>query len=396
MMWEINPNTNVLMRNKKICFIVTVPITVKSFLLGFTKYLIEKENYDVTFICNFDESLNKMCCNEHLHFIPVTMKRGLGLDGISVIRRLTRIFKEQKFDIVQYSTPNASLYASIAASLAKAPCRLYCQWGVRYMGFSGAIRCVFKCIEKLICLKSTVIEVESFSLYDFGMKESLYPKGKASVIWNGSACGVNMAKFDYTKRQEFRSKIRTRLGIAAEDVVFGYAGRITRDKGINELVEAFVGANGNEKAKLLLIGDFDNSGTIRPDIMNTIENSENIKHIGWVKDVEQYYAAMDVFCSLSYREGFGLVVIEAGAMATAGIVSNVPGQVDTIIDGKTGLLVDVKSVGSIRKAMETFILNPSLTTKMGVNARVYVADNYDDAVLFAKLAEHRNQIISAL
>lgn len=377
---------------KKICFVTTVPLTIRSFLLGLTKYLVENENYDVTFMSNDDDVLRNMC-NERVHFIPIGMKRGVGFDGISVINKMTRIFKEQQFDIVQYSTPNASLYASIAAVRAKVPCRLYAQWGIRYMGFTRLPRFIFKAIEKLICHKSTTIEVESYSLLDFSLKEGLYAKEKACVIWNGSACGVNLEKFDYTLRQELRNQIREQLDISKDDVVFGYAGRITRDKGINELVDAFVGAKGISRAKLLLIGDYDNSGSMRADVIDTIEKSARIVRVGWVRNVEHYYAAMDVFCSLSYREGFGLVVIEAGAMATPGIVSDVPGQIDTIIDGITGILVKVKNVGSIRKAMETFIGNPALASEMGANARRHIEESYDDRVLFAKLAQHRNQLL---
>lgn len=381
------------MKRKKICFVVTVPITIKSFLLGFANYLTDNAEYDVTFICNDDDDLKNMC-NDNLHFVPVAMKRGVGFDGAKVVKRMIHIFKEQQFDIVQYSTPNASLYASIAASLAKVPCRLYCQWGIRYMGFSGISRIIFKVIEKLICTLSSVIEVESNSLMSYALKEGLYHDEKASVIWNGSACGVNLNKFDSSRRNKLRNQIRTQLGISEKDIVFGYAGRITRDKGINELVEAFVGAKGNDNAMLLLIGDYDNAGTMKPDIIDAIEKESNIRHIGWADHVEQYYAAMDVFCSLSYREGFGLVVIEAGAMGTPSIVSNVPGQVDTIVDGKTGLLAVVKDVNSIRHAMETFISNPSLSLEMGRYAREYIEDNYNDSMLFAKLTGHRDQLIS--
>ena len=382
-----------MLEMKRICFITTVPITIKSFLLGFSKYLIEKENYDVTFISSDDEALRNMC-TKHLHFIPVGMKRGVGFDGVAVINRLTKIFKEQKFDIVQYSTPNASLYASIAARRAQVPCRLYCQWGVRYMGFQGVFRCVFKFIEKTICRLSSVIEVESNSLLSFCLNEGLYSIDKASVIWNGSACGVNLSKFNISSRLELRTSIRKKHGIDDNTIVFGYAGRITRDKGINELVDAFLGANVNHGAKLLLIGDYDNEGTIRPDIVDRIENDESIIHVGWVKNVEHYYAAMDVFCSLSYREGFGLVVIEAGAMGTPGIVSNVPGQVDTIIDGQTGILAEVKNVQSIQNAILTFINNPLLAKEMGRNAREYIEESYNDEVLFSKLADHRNVLIN--
>lgn len=377
---------------KKICFVTTVPITIKSFLLGLTKYLIEHHGYEVTFMCSDDEQLRKMC-NKRLHFIPITMKRGVGFDGIAVIKKMTQIFKEQQFDIVQYSTPNAALYASIAAARAGVKCCLYCQWGIRYMSFTGLSRFIFKTIEKLICHKSTVIEVESFSLLKFGIDEKLYKSENASVIWNGSACGVDFTKFDYTKRAKLRTEIRKEFGIAEDEVVFGYAGRITRDKGINELVEAFAGIKKPQKAKLLLIGDYDNAGTMRKDIIDVIEQGGNIKHIGYTRNVERYYATMDVLCSLSYREGFGLVVIEAGAIGTPGIVSNVPGQVDTIIDGKTGILVEVKNVESIRKAMDNFVESPSLAKEMGENARQHVSECYNDQILFKKLAEHRNQLI---
>lgn len=378
---------------KKICFITTVPLTIKSFLLGLSQFLVENHDYDVTFICNDDDYLRRLC-NNKIHFIPVAMKRGVGFDGLTVVKELTQIFKKHKFDIVQYSTPNASLYASIAAERANIPCRLYCQWGIRYMGFSGISRMIFKSIERLICSKSTVIEVESFSLMEFSLREHLYTQDKASVIWNGSACGIDTAKYDYSQREKFRYEIRKNLEIADDEIVFGYAGRITRDKGINELVDAFVGAKDTNKARLLLIGDFDNAGTIRNDVIKEIERNDRITHIGWVKNLERYYAAMDVFCSLSYREGFGLVVIEAGAIGVPGIVSDVPGQIDTIINGKTGLLAKVKDVESIRKAIQTFIENPSLAKEMGDDAHEHIYKSYNDKLLFEKLAEHRNRLIN--
>ena len=112
---------------KRICFVTTVPITIKAFLLGLANHLIDKYDYDVTFICNDDEYLRSIT-NENLHFVPVKMKRGIGFDGIGVICKLFNIFKAEKFDIVQYATPNASLYASIAARMAGIKERLYCQW----------------------------------------------------------------------------------------------------------------------------------------------------------------------------------------------------------------------------------------------------------------------------
>lgn len=378
---------------KKICFVTTVPMTVKAFLLELSYYMVNKHHYDVTFICNDDQYLRSIQ-NDHIHFIPMKMKRGIGFDGIGVIMKLYTIFKREKYDIVQYATPNASLYASIAARAAGIKVRLYCQWGIRYIDFTGLSRVLYRLLVKIMCNNATAVEVESFSILKYSLNDRLYQPNKAQVIWNGSACGVDRKKFDVNKRNEWRNLIRTELGIDEDTIVFGYAGRITRDKGINELVDAFCSIKDSSRAVLLLIGDYDNAGTIRSDVIDRIEHDNKIKHIPFTNELERYYSAMDVFCSLSYREGFGLVVIEAGCIGTPGIVSDVPGQLDTIIDGETGLLAEVRNVDSIRRKIEYFIANPEKCKEMGKKAVEYVTSHYDSIKLFDKLTKHRDELIN--
>ena len=272
---------------------------------------------------------------------------------------------------------------------------MYYNWGLRYQGFTGWKRALVKQMIKTICTNSSVIEVESYSILETAIKDGLYKRDKASVIWNGSACGVDLKKFDYNKRDEWRNSIRKELGIDSDTIVFGYAGRLNRDKGVNELVEAFAGLKEKNDVMLLLIGDYDDVGTtITPENINRIENSDNIKHIGYTSKLEEYYAALDVFCSLSYREGFGLVVIEAAAMGAPAVVSNVPGQYDTIVENKTGVLAEVKNVDSTREAIQFYINHPEKIKEYGENAHEYVVSNYDSVKLFDKLAEHRDQLIA--
>lgn len=379
---------------KKICFVTTVGLTIKSFLVGFAKYLVELRNYDVTFICADDDVLSQMKFR-HIHFIPVPMSRGVNLDALKVIGQLKHIFKEQQFDIVQYATPNAAFYASIAAKSAGVKNRLYTQWGIRYMGYDGGLkRAIFKMIEKITCQKSSIIECESFSLYDFSVNEGLYPKEKASVIGKGSACGVDLTKCDVSQREIWRKEKRDDLGLAEDAIVYGYTGRITRDKGLNELLGAFEQfEKSHSNAYLMLVGSFDNEGTICPHLKEWAENSDRVKFVGWTPHAEKYYAAMDVFCSLSYREGFGLVVIEAAGMGLPGIVTDVPGQRDTIVENETGVLVPVKNVEKVIEAMGFYYDNRAAMNKMGLNARKHVEDNYEQKELFSKLADHRDQII---
>lgn len=379
---------------KKICFVTTVSITIKSFLLQFKDYLINN-GYDVTFVCNTDESMYELC-NSQVHYIPVPMKRGVGLDGISVINKLTKIFRENKFDIIQYSTPNAALYASIAAKKAGCANRLYCQWGIRYMGFDGGIkRIIFKGIEKKVCKKSSVIECESHSIYKFSINEKLYPEQKASVIWNGSACGVDLNKYRIDKKAIWREEIRSELKITENTPVFGYVGRITRDKGANELLTAFREVVKSKDAYLLMIGMFDDANTIEADLRKWAEESKNVIFVDWTDKVEKYYSAMDVFCSLSYREGFGLVVIEAAAMGLPGIVTDVPGQVDTIEPNVDGWSVPAKDVDRVISTIEHCIDNPEEVRKYGRSARRHVEEKYEQNELFKRLTEHRDSLCKA-
>ncbi len=377
---------------KKICFVTTLGGTIRAFLIDLTHYLVEKEGYDVTFISDTYPPLYEYT-NDRIHYIPVPMKRGIALDGPKVIWQLYKIFKREKFDIVQYSTKNASTYASIAAWMAGIKCRLYCQWGMMFIALHGFKRILLKADELLVARLSTVIETESFSIYEEAVKHHVYPPEKSSVIWNGSACGVKLQNYDVSQKEKWRKEIRDEYSIPDNSTVFGYCGRITRDKGLNELLAAFREIVNVSDSYLMLIGAYDNAESINQELFNWAQNEPKVIFTGRRNDVPRYYSALDCFMSLSYREGFGLVVIEAAAMAVPGIVTNVPGQKDTIIDGQTGVLVPGHNVTDVVKAMQFYIDSPYQRKQMGYNARKHVEDNYDQVELLRRLAEHRNQLI---
>lgn len=387
---------NLYIMRKKICFVTTLGATIRSFLLDFTYYLVENENYDVTFICDYEERMYEYT-NEHIHYFPVKMRRGLKgifLDYFRATYQMYLFFKKEKFDIVQYSTKNGGNYAPMAAWLAGIKCRLYCQWGMMFVAMHGLKRQIIKLDEKQICKLSTIVEVESFSILEQGLNEGVYTREKASVIWNGSACGVNLEGYDLTKREQWRKEVREKYNIPSEAVVFGWCGRITRDKGHNELFAAFRELNKKDKnARLLMVGSYDNVDTIDKELFEWAQSCPEVIFTGYSNEVPMMYSAMDVFCSLSYREGFGLVVIEAAAMQLPGIVTNVPGQIDTHVDGVTGISVPAQDVDSVVRAMHYYIDNPSKIFTMGHEARKQVEEKYNQKELFKRLAEHRNNQI---
>lgn len=177
--------------------------------------------------------------------------------------------------------------------------------------------------------------------------------------------------------------------MSESDFVFGFVGRITKDKGVNELLEAFLSI---EDAKLLMVGKEEGASTLNQRIYNVSMENSNIIFVGQVKDVEKYYAALDVLILPSYREGFGNVIIEAAAMGTPAIVSNIPGPIDAVEIGKTALVVNKKDTDSLLEAMKKIQRMDYI--EMGVQAEQFAREKFDSETLCRKILETKKEILS--
>ena len=376
---------------KKICYVTTISATLSSFVVGTAKYIHENTDWDITFICDCDEEFAKSL-PDYIHYIPVPMKRGISVAGIKAMFQMKKIFQKEKFDIIQYSTPNASLYASIAGKLAKVPVRLYCQWGMVFVGFQGIKRWIFKQEEKFVCKLSTWIEPDSKSNLEFAHLEGLYPENKGSVIWNGSASGVSLEKFDISKKQEYRQKIRSEYRIPDDAFVYGFVGRITRDKGINELLQAYKSIM-NENSYLLMVGNEELDENMNMELFNWSKNNSQVIYTGVTNVVEQFLSAMDVYILPSYREGFGMGVIEAEAMGVPVIVTDIPGPTDAMIDNETGIVVQKADVESLYNAMISIREDKVRYFAMSEKAHDFVVNNFEQKQLFNYILEDRKKLL---
>ncbi|MGB4091063.1 MAG: glycosyltransferase, partial [Ruminococcus flavefaciens] len=214
---------------KKVCFVSTTSITMKCFIIPIAHELA-KTGINVTLICDNDESMFQICEEKGLTYHPIHMGRGIDISGLKAIKEIKQFLKSERFDLVQYCTPNAACYTSIAAKLAQIPKRLYCQWGIRYVGLSGISRKLFKVIEKIVCYLSTDIRAVSWKNRDYAVSEGLYKSKKASVVGNGGTIGVDMSQFDINKKSVYNTAIRKQCGISEDAFVFGFCGRLSRDK----------------------------------------------------------------------------------------------------------------------------------------------------------------------
>lgn len=379
---------------KKICFVTTTSITLKTFVVDTAIMLHDELNMDVTFICTDDDKF-AASLPEYIKYIPVSMKRGIDLSGIKSLRQLVKVFKNENFDLVQYSTPNAALYASWAAKIAKIPVRLYAQWGIRYVGFSGVKRSIFKFIEKFTCKKSTHIRAVSPMNLEFAVSEGLYPKEKAKVLGIGGTIGVDLSEYPLDKKEEWRSLVHQKHNIS-DGFVFGFAGRLSRDKGGNELLASVKRLV--EKGKnitLLIVGPNESEGDINDDLMRWMSESNCVVATGLVPktDMPMYYAAMDTLVHPTYREGFGMVLQEAAAMACPIITTKIPGASEVMENGVSCILTEPRDAESLYECMKKLIEDTELKIKLGSAARQRVVTYFERKIMLSNQKEDYIELV---
>ena len=374
----------------KICYVVTVALTIKAFFVAQLKALAN-EGYEVSVVCAPDEELQSLL-GENIRFIPIQIPRGISLFGsIRAIKRLKELFKKEHYDIVQYSTPNAALYASIAAKKEKVKIRNYHLMGFRYLGARGCKRKFLKWIEKKSCKNSTHIECVSASNLSLGVMENIFPEKKAVVVGNGSSGGVDLARFDIIKREIWRKEKREEYHFHEKDFIFGFVGRITKDKGVEELISAFEQLKECEHCKLVFIGRIDkNHGLKKKDLQKL--NGDRILHIPESSQIERYYPMLDALVLPSYREGFGNVVIEAEAMGVPVLVSKIPGPIDAMIDGKTGFVFACRDRDALCEAMKKIMQVDH--DVFGKQATAFVTVSFDQNILCHHILERKRQLIN--
>lgn len=378
-----------------ICVITTVSLTLKTFLTDQLVYL-SQNGFDVTVICDDDPDFAATCPAE-LHYIPVKMTRSLGiLSTFMALIRIYAIFRRKRFAMIQYSTPKAALVSALSGFAARVPVRLYCQWGIRYVGYEGLGRRIFKAFERLTCSLSTHISPDSLSNQQFAISESLYQPAKTSVVLHGSANGVDLSKFDIASKARARDKCRSALSIGPDDFVFGFLGRIHRDKGITEMVEAFEElARENPDIHLILVGGWEAEHHLAWATVDLINGHGRIHAVGFQEKPQDYIAAFDVMVFPSYREGFGLVAIEAEALAVPVIAFDIPGPRDAIMNGETGYLVPLKDTPALKTAMNRFLADPDLIASMGRQGVAFVAENFEQRRFWQAVLEHRRGLVAA-
>ncbi|MFC3420004.1 glycosyltransferase family 4 protein [Salinicoccus hispanicus] len=357
-------------------------------------HFIEKNGYQVEVVCNNMPERHY----EGLKLTHIPFEREISIyRDVTTLYALYRYLKRKKPDIIVFSTPKAGLLGMIAGYLNGTETRIFAQWGLRLETVTGVKKLILQTTEKLTCLLSTHVVILSDSLEAEMVGRKLVDPKKVVRIGKGSVNGLDMERFNPRVIDQDRlARMKEELDIKPTDFIIGYMGRITRDKGTNELVEAFVKlSEKHEHVKLLLAGDIEAGDPIRPENKEMIETHERILLCAYTNEPEYYYGMMHVFAFPTYREGFGTVSIEAQAMLVPVIGFDSTGVRDTIVDDKTGLIVRSNDAEGLEKAIEDMVIHPEKREQMGRDARIFVKENFDRELIQQKVLDFYNTLGTA-
>ena len=363
-------------KKKKLCFVATVDLSVKAFLIGHLHAL--SKFYDLTVITN---TSNINFLSDHginATLLPIKFSREINLfSDFFCLIKLIDIFINNRYSCVHSITPKAGLLAMLAAFFTRIPFRVHSFTGQVWASSSGLKRVVLKYMDKLLGMLTTHNHIDSHSQRNFLIEEGVLNENKSLVFGNGSIAGVDLLKFKANKR--LRQSTRKDLSLPEDSTVFIYLGRLVKDKGVLDLACAFSEIVSLE-AYLLFVGP-DEGGFAERIKEICASKIKNVRMIGFTTEPNKYLAAADVLCLPSYREGFGNVIIESAAMGIPAIASNIYGITDALINNQTGLLHEAKDIPGIHSKLEQVLKDPLLVKKLAIAAKQRAVKDFDSKVI---------------
>lgn len=373
----------------KLVHVTTVPLTIKHFLRDQIAYM-RRRGLEVVLVSSPDPILDALAAEDALETFRVPMERPISpLRDLLSLFRLVRVFRRLRPTIVHGSTAKAAVLSMLAATVARVPVRFYTVRGLMVETREGTTGLVLRLVEWVTCLAADRVIPVSKSVAAVLSTEGLCSAHKMRLLGHGSSNGVDAeTRFSPDRVNEPESaNLLQSLGIARNARVVGFVGRIVRDKGVEDLVQAWKQAAISQNVILLVIGEGEPQDPISDACQHILSTDDRIITVPWVnhEEIYLYYHIMDFLVLPSRREGFPNAVLEAAAMERPTIATRATGCVDAVKHGVTGLLVPPRDSEALAHALETYLANPALCKQHGQAARQRVLRDFRQSLIWEAL-----------
>ncbi len=380
----------------KLIRITTAPLSLNVLLSGQMKYMNEN-GFEVVMVSSDGKELDIVKQHEGCrhHIVPMT-RRMTPFGDLRCLWLLYRFFRKEQPDIVHSHTPKAGLLSMLAAKFAGVKIRIHTVAGLRFVTTKGMGRRVLIFMEKLTGKAATHVWPNSYSLEKYIRENKLVKPSKLEVIGRGSSNGVKLTRYAAAAIQEDKlQEIKKQVKYDPSLLYFLSVGRIVHDKGMDELLNAFVRIyNMNPNARLLLVGAFeDEVDPVSATARELIHTHPGVIMAGWSETVEYYMHFSYALVHPSHREGFPNVLLQAGAMRCPVICSRIDGNIDIVTHNKTGLIAEVKNEEALFQQMKYAIENPAIIKQFAATLRQQIEQYFDQPIVHSLLRKRYFELL---
>lgn len=364
--------------------ITTIPVSL-SFLKGQVGHM-QAKGLEVHAISSPGKLADEFAQREGVVMHPVEMQRRITpLLDLRALYRIRQTLQALRPQIVHSHTPKGGLLGMVGAWLAGVPVRIYHVHGLPLATAGGYKKLLLWWSERVSCLLAHQVFCVSRSLQKMVIENGICPAEKIKVLLNGSINGVDAISVFNPNRIGTRigQETHAKYGISPGDLVMGFVGRIVRDKGVIELVESWKILHEEfPQLHLFLVGHFEPYDPIPSEVKDLLHGDSHIHLTGYSYDMAPLYAAMDILVLPSYREGLGLVALEASAMGLPVVATCIPGCMDAVVDGVTGTLIPPCDAQALAGAIRTYLNQPELCHRHGKAGRERVLRDFRPVLIW--------------
>lgn len=369
---------------KKITHITTVPISL-NFLRSQVGYM-KQRGFEVEAISSPGEALTAFGESQNIPVHAVELPRRITpFHDLKSVWNLSSCLLRIRPTIVHAHTPKGGLLGMIAAWITRTPIRIYHIHGFPYMTATGSRRRLLQWTERISSWLSTEVLCVSQTIRSVAIADRIVSAEKIKVLAGGSINGVD-SDYRYSPDRftpEEIDETRKSFGVSDDEIVVGFVGRIVRDKGIEELAEAWYSLReSHPKARLVLVGPIEPQDPVSPETLTRLQKDERVTMIAWVDDTSTVYPAFDILVLPTYREGFPNVPLEASSMGMPVVATNIPGCIDAVQDGVTGTLVPVRDSQALADSIRMYLDSPELRHQHGQAGRDRVLRDFRQEVIW--------------
>jgi len=365
--------------------VTTVDLSLRYLLLNQLQR-IRDEGYDVVAISADGPDVAAVEAHGIPHFAVPMTRRFTPLADLRALIELAALMRREQFDVVHTHTPKAGLLGQLAARISGVPVVVNTLHGFYFHeGTKPLPRRFYVWMERIAAKCSDSILSQNREDITTAIEERIAPR--ELLKWLGN--GIDIGRFDRRRLSEERlSALRDELGLRRGAPVVGFVGRLVREKGILDLLEATaLVARTIPDVQVLIVGPYDEEkpDAIRPDVAERYGLTDRCRFLGMRHDMPELYALMDVLVLPSYREGFPRAPMEASAMGIPTVVSDIRGCREAVEQGVNGLLFPVGNVKALAQALTELLADDERRRTMGVAGRAIAEERFDEQKVFERV-----------